>query len=337
MKVENEFHFTSVSESSMKKTLDTLDKRKPTTFNNIPTRILVENSDIISPFITSIYNESKSKSEFPTSLKLADITPAHKKDDRAAESNYRPVSILPPVSKIFERKMYDQIEIYIDQYLSPFLFGFRKGHSTQQCLTVMLEQWHKAIDKGKCASALLTDLSKAFDCLNHDLLIAKLEAYGFDVESLTYLYSYLSDRKQRTKVNSSYSGWSDIEQGVPQGSILGPLLFNIYLNDIFFFVENCDLANYADDTTPYSIETSMNTLLQSLYKDTSILIRWFKNNYLQLNPDKCKLLVSNREKDISIIINNEVIECNKSVKLLGVTIDNKLDFNEDVIKLCWSL
>ena len=230
--------------------------------------------------------------------------------------------------------MYNQIDIYIDQYLSPFLFGFRKGYSTQQCLTVMLEKWHKAMDKGKFAGALLTDLSKAFDCLNHELLIAKLEAYGFDLGSLTYIHSYLSERKHRTKVNSSYSEWADIKSGVPQGSILGPLLFNIYINDIFFFVETCDLANYADDTTPYSIETAIDILLQKLYKDTSILIRWFQDNYLQLNPDKCKFLISNRDKDISIIINNEVIECSKSVKLLGVTIDNKLDFNEHLTKLC---
>ena len=334
VKVEATFHFKNVSELMIKKKISSLDKKKPTTFNNIPTRILVENCDIISPFITDIYNEAKSKSEFPTSLKLADLTPAYKKNERIIEDNYRPVSILHPISKVFERSMYDQIETYIDKYLSPFLFGFRKGFSTQQCLVVMLENWHNAMDKGKLAGALLTDLSKAFDCLNHELLIAKLEAYGFDLESLTYVYSYLSDRKQRTKVNTSFSEWADISSGVPQGSVLGPLLFNIYLNDIFFFVQNCDLANYADDTTPYTIDTTMENILQCLYNDTSVLIKWFKDNYLQMNPDKCKLLISNHDKDISIIINNEIIECSKSVKLLGVTIDNKLDFKEHVSKLC---
>ena len=139
--------------------------------------------------------------------------------------------------KIFERNMYDQISIYIETYLSPFLCGFRKGFSTQHCLTVMLERWKKALDKGTLAGAILTDLSKAFDCLNHELLIAKLNAYGFDLTSLTYIYSYLSDRKQRTKVNNCLSSWSSIKSVVPQGSILGPLLFNIYLNDIFFFCQ----------------------------------------------------------------------------------------------------
>ena len=334
MNIEAKFLFENITESMVQKQIASLNKNKPTTFNNIPPRILVENSDIISPFITNIYNNSKSNSEFPPTLKLADITPAHKKCDRTIDDNYRPVSILPPISKVFERSMYEPIYSYVDKYLSPSLFGFRKGFSTEYCLIVMLEKWKKAMDQGKFAGSFLTDLSKAFDCLNHELLIAKLEAYGFEKESLTYVYSYLSDRKHRTKINNTLSEWADITSGVPQGSILGPLLFNIYINDIFYFVDKSDVANYADDTTPYSVETSIESLLQCLYKDTSVLIKWFKDNYLQMNPDKCKLLISNRDKDLSLIIDNEVIECSESVKLLGVIIDNKLDFNEHVSKLC---
>ena len=141
--IEAKFHFENINESMVQNQIASLNKKKPTTFNNIPTRILVENSDIISPFITNIYNDSKSKSEFPPTLKLADITPAHKKSDRTIDDNYRPVSILPPISKIFERNMYDPMYSYVDKYLSPFLFGFRKGYSTEYCLIVMLEKWKK--------------------------------------------------------------------------------------------------------------------------------------------------------------------------------------------------
>ena len=198
----------------------------------------------------------------------------------------------------------------------------------------MIDRWQKAIDSGKIAGALLTDLSKAFDCINHELLIAKLEAYGFSNSSLRYIYSYLSDRKQRTKVNDSFSEWCNMLFGVPQGSILGPLLFNIFINDIFFFMTKSDIANYADDTTPYSIESNVDALMYALEIDTNILIKWFENNYLKLNTDKCHLLVSNHKDCVFINAAEDIIECENSVKLLGVTIDNKLNFNNHVSIIC---
>ena len=125
--------------------------------------------------------------------------------------------------------------------------------STLQCLLTLLEKWKNAIDKGKIFGALSTDLSKAFECLNRELLIAKLNAYGFTLPALKLIHNYLSNRKQRVRVNDSYSLWQDILFGVPQGSILGPLLFNIFLADSFFTLNNTEMANYADDATPYVV------------------------------------------------------------------------------------
>ena len=184
------------------------------------------------------------------------------------------------------------------------------------------------------ASSLLTGLSKAFDCIDRELLIVKLEAYGFDHESLTYIYSYLLNRKQRTKINGYFSTWTDINHGVPQGSILGPLLFNIYINDIFWFIPDSDMANFADDNTPYAIEKTIDPLLQNLVRDTSTLAKWFGDNYFKTNPDKCHLLVCKHTKEVSIILENVIIDSSDSVKLLGITIDKKLNFNEHVSKLC---
>ena len=137
----------------------------------------------------------------------------------------------------------------------------------------------KGLDNGKVAGSLLTDLSKAFDCVNHELLIAKLQAYGFDGQALSYVYSYLSDRKRRTNVNGSFSVWSDIVSGVPQGSILDPLLFNIYLPGIFYFTSGTEITNYADDTTPYIIKEDIESLIEILQNYISIIIKWFQDNY----------------------------------------------------------
>ena len=160
--------------------------------------------------------------------------------------------------------MYNQIYLYIEKHLSSFLFGFRKGYSTEECLIIMLEKWKQALDKKSKAGAILTDLSKAFDCLNHKLLIAKLHAYGFSIPSLEYIYSYLSERNQRTKIGSVSSSWKMIKTGVPQGSILGPLLFNIYMNDIFLFIPSPNVVSYADDNTTYAMEKDFETLITTL-------------------------------------------------------------------------
>ena len=170
--------------------------------------------------------------------------------------------------------------------LSKYLCGFRKGFNSQHCLLFMLEKLRKAIDKGLYTGILLTDLSKAFDCLSHDLLIAKLNAYGFSNNALKFINDYLTGRKQRTKVNESFSSWRDIIYGVPQGSILGPLLFNIYINDLFLFCNSFEIANYADDCTPYEINKSIESVIHRLEQDSIILFQWYENNYLKANPDK---------------------------------------------------
>ena len=171
----------------------------------------------------------------------------------------------------------------------------------------MIEVWKKALDYKSSAGAVLTDLFKAVDCLNRALLIAKLQAYGFKKNAINFTYDYLKERQQRTEVNNSYSSWKNITVWVSQGSILGPLLFNIFINDIFCFIKKTKIANYADDSTTYTSEENIESLLKTLQEETSTVLKWFNVNDMKSNDDKCHLIVAN-ENNVSITLGKECIE-----------------------------
>ena len=189
------FSFSQVERDEIMKEINRLNVNKATQSRDIPTKLIIVNSDIYGDFIFENYNNCISSFTFPSYLKNAIITPAHKKGTKTSKDNYRPVSILSNISKIYQRLMFKQISEYFEPILSKFQCGFRKGYSAQHCLLAMLEKWKSAVANKETFGALLTDFSKAFDCLNHDLLLAKLNAYGFSLPALRMIQSYLSNRK----------------------------------------------------------------------------------------------------------------------------------------------
>ena len=288
-----DFNFLETNLEEISKEIKNLNPKKKGTFNDIPSNLLQETSKICAPFLVNIWNdEIINKKIFPGNLKLADVTPVFKKENATLTKNYRPVSVLPTVSKVFERLMQKQITSFIDKFLSPFLCGYRKGYNTQTALVSLIEKWRQQLDKKGFTGAVLMDLSKAFDTINHELLIAKLYAYGFSKNAVQLIHSYLTNRRQRVKVNTAFSSWTELLQGVPQGSVLGPLLFNIYLNDLFFILKDIEVCNFADDTTPYVCDKSLEKVLCDLEKNSELVISWCLSNYMKLNTEKCHLLIS---------------------------------------------
>ena len=189
------------------------------------------------------------------------------------------------------------------------------------------------MDKGGIRRTTLTDLSKAFACILHNLLIAKLAAYGSDYQSLRIMESFLSNRQQRTKINNAFSRYSKIRYGVPQGSILGPSLFNIYICGIFFDIIECDIASYADDNAPYKFGFNLDNVISNLEKSTNSLLNWFRENHMKANADKCHLLVSSDESCTAKIEDFSIKNSTKE-KLLGVKFDSNLSFESHITSLC---
>lgn len=338
--VGENFRFNEVSEEEVLYELTNIDGKKATTFQNIPCKSLNENAKVCAPILTNIINKEFRNLSFPNKLKNADIVPIFKRDKKKRKDptdvkNYRPVSVLPSTSKVFERIIQLQIADFISDKLSPYLCGYRKGFSAQHALISLIEYWRSILDKRGYAGAVLMDLSKAFDCINHELLLAKLYAYGFSIEALTMIKSYLSNRKQRVKINTAFSTWSDLLLGVPQGSVLGPLLFNIYLNDLFWTNEQTEVCNLADDSTFYSGDMELSELIRRLEHDSLLAIEWFESNYMKLNTDKCHLIVAGHKHEyIWAKIGSDSIWESSQQRLLGVTIDNKLRFNNHITDLC---
>ena len=318
--------YGDISTQDVSKIIDSLKNKNTKDIYGISPKLLKEVAPIISQHLQLVLNKCLIEGFFPCELKIAKVTPIHKKGSMDDCSNYRPISILPTISKILETFVKDKLADYLteNKLLTECQHGYIKNKSTSTALLALLQQIITGFDERKLTQIAFCDLSKAFDTVDHNILIRKMENYGIQEGALTLLISYLQNRQQRVHWNGMFSDWKDLTKGVPQGSILGPLLFIIYVNDLPVSIPAEAMCLYADDT---SFVTRSCDLEDLNYKTTEVLEtaeKWFASNKLQLNINKTKILT----------FHTKVLgDANESMRFLGVTFTETLNWNEHIALL----
>ena len=281
-------------------------------------------------------NKSLTEGIFPREMKVANVLPLYKSGDPMLFNNYRPVSLLCILSKVFEKVMYSRILNFLNHYkvLISNQFGFRKSHSSYMALMIMINELTNALENGDYVIGILLDFSKAFDTVNLEILLDKLYHYGITDNALQWFKSYLTERQQFVTYNGVSSHKKTIKCGVPQGSILGPLLFLVYINDLYHVCNKSIPILFADDvnlsfrgTDPKVMESDINTGLDRISL-------WLKVNKLSLNIKKTHYMIFNRKKkcccDVMLRIDKQLIEEVSETKFLGVIIDNGLKWKKHI-------
>ena len=298
----------------------------------------------ITPSLTLIINQCLTTGIFPDKLKIGKIIPVYKKGNNKLIDNYRPISLLPTISRIFETAIYSQLYEYIEHHhiINDSQYGFRKAHSIFYTATELIDRLTYKLDNNKIPFNIYIDLSKAFDTLNHSILLSKLHYYGIRNTALTLLKSYFTNRKQYCDYKGTSSNMLLIHKGIPQGSILGPLLFILYVNDFYLSSNKFTFLMYADDTTLLSTydtfhtntDTDIATIQRNINEELLRITTWLSRNKLLINTGKTKMTVFHtQQKHISypdVIINNSHVEIVDDFKLLGITVNKHLKWNTHI-------
>jgi hypothetical protein len=330
---------TPTDKNEIIKLISSLKNSKSSGHDNISSVMFKKIKDSIALPLSNLINMSISSGTLPNALKIAKVVPIFKSGDHSELGNYRPISILPACSKIYEKVMYKRLYHFLlsNNILYKSQYGFRSKHSTVHAVTELVEDILDGFENKEFTLAVFIDLSKAFDTINHKILIKKLLHYGVRGQALEWFMSYLSNRQHYIAIDEK-SETLPITCGVPQGSILGPLLFIIYTNDLPTCLKDSHPILFADDTTVYLKGKSLNKLYQTMNAELDSLSEWFKTNRLSLNVKKTNYLLFSRNKvhgpcEVQLVLNNTHIEIRPYFKFLGILIDEGLSWESHISKL----
>ena len=313
--------------------------------DNISSNTLKLIANEVSPSLTLIINQSLSTGIFPDSLKTAKVIPIHKKDEKTIMSNYRPTSILPVLSKIIESVMHSQLMHYFSEnkLFSTQQYGFRPNRSTELAALELMDRNIDNMNKSRCPINIYVDLSKAFDSLDDNILLSKLKFYGLDDKAINLLRSYLSNKDQFVQLDNIKSNHHLISRGISQGSVIGPLLFNIVINDLTNATAKFDHVMYADDTTLISTlenfgpTNNAKELEQNINDEISKVATWLQCNKLKLNVSKSKFMLFYKPRKVvpklNILVNENPIDQVEDFNYLGITLDQHITWTPHIKKI----
>ena len=333
---ENTMFLTPCHNTEISKIIDQL-KICATGWDEVPSTIIKDNKPILTSIIVHIINLSLTQGHFPEQLKIANIIPIFKAGDLEEVGNYRPVSLLTVFSKIFERVFYERLKSFlkIQKILFELQFGFREAHSTYMAITILMDKIIKALEKGHYVIGVFLDFSKAFDTVNHNILLKKLNHYGIRGVANKWIASYLENRKQFCTFNTQSSKMETITCGVPQGSILGPLLFLIYINDLGTISEKLTSILFADDSNLFAEGSNLKNLQDVVNSEIPTLVNWLQSNRLSLNIKKTHVMVFGRlseeaKKQVAVNINGQILDVVVNTKFLGLMLDDSSNWKAHV-------
>ena len=319
------------------KSFKLINVKKTTDLWGISVHVVKSMIEIVAPDLALIFNKCIDYGAFPDLMKYSKVSPLFKSGSTSDPSNFRPISILPTFSKIFEKIVLDQLLNHFNKnkLLHSNQFGFTRGRSTTDAGVKLIESVFGAWEDSHDAFGIFCDLSKAFDCVQHDTLIRKLRHYGIEGSSLDFLTSYMSGRIQRVVINNKSSPGSPVTVGVPQGSILGPFLFLIYINDLPYFVNNNhEIVLFADDTSLIFKVKRQQTNINDVNNALSNLVDWFSVNNLLLNGNKTKCIrfttPNVKQVPVRVKVKDEELEIVDRAVFLGITLDSKLQWGPHI-------